>query len=125
MSLFTGLFRKKKTEVPTMPTWETIVEMMFNQELDCYSAEVVAVLYSKDRSMRYVITKEENGLLSYQLEAIKQYDQEDWKYISAHSGALPAMWETYNDIFRKTIFCHLEELEKELKVEPEFKQYFL
>ena len=125
MSFFDWLFRKKpKRNIPQMPSWESIVEMMRDKHLDAFTDEVVDVIYSKDSSMRYVILREENGLFTYQLEAIYQYDEDEWKYICSHDNALPAMWEPFRGIVGKSVFENKNELLKELKVEPEYKQYF-
>ena len=60
MNFFTKLFKKKAVvEIPPMPSWETVVEMMYDKHLDAFSDEVVKVIYSKDRSMRYVVLKDE------------------------------------------------------------------
>ena len=46
-------------EIPPMPSWGTVVEMMYDKHLDAFSDEVVKVIYSKDLSMRYVVLKDE------------------------------------------------------------------
>ena len=74
--------------------------------------------------MRYVILREKNGLFTYRLEAIYQYDKDEWKYICSHDNALPAMWEPLRGIVGKSIFKNTNDLLKELKSEPEYKQYF-
>lgn len=107
-----------------MPSWETIVAMMHDKYLDGFEDEVIEVVYSQDGSMRYVILKDEHGFFTYQLEAIYQYDEEEWKYICSHNNALPAMWEPYRGIAGKSIFENAEELKKEMKAEPEYKQFF-
>ena len=62
MNFFTKLFTKKAVvEIPPMPSWETVVEMMYDKYLDTFSDEDVKVVYSKDRSMRYVVLKDEKG----------------------------------------------------------------
>lgn len=125
MNFFTKLFKKKlKEETPPMPSWETVVEMMYDKHLDAFSDEIVKVIYSKDRSMRYVVLKDEKGLFTYQLEAIYQYDEDEWKYICSHDNALPAMWEPFRGIVGKSFFENLDELLKELNAEPEYKSYF-
>ena len=125
MSFFDWLFRKKpKQNIPQMPSWESIVEMMRDKHLDAFADEVVDVIYSKDSSMRYIILREENGLFTYQLEAIYQYDEDEWKYICSHDDALPAMWEPFRGIVGKSVFENTNDLLKELKSEPEYKQYF-
>ena len=125
MNFFTKLFKKKlKEETPPMPSWETVVEMMYDKHLDAFSDEIVEVIYSKDRSMRYVVLKDEKGLFTYQLEAIYQYDEDEWKYICSHDNALPAMWEPFRGIVGKSFFENMDELLKELNAEPEYKSYF-
>ena len=56
MKFFDRLFRmKSKRVVPPLPSWETVVEMMYNKCLDAFSDEVIEVVCSIDKSMRYVI----------------------------------------------------------------------
>lgn len=125
MSFFDRIFcRKQKADIPSMPSWETVVKMMYNKHLDAFSDEVVEVIYSKDRSMRYVILRGDNDLLTYQLEAIYQFDKDEWKYICSHDNSLPAMWEPFRGIVAKSFFDSAEELQKEMESEPEYKQYF-
>ena len=63
MNFFTKLFKKKSVvEIPPMPSWETVVEMMYDKHLDAFSDEVVKVIYSKDRSIRYIVLKDEKDL---------------------------------------------------------------
>ena len=125
MNFFTKLFKKKsKEEISPMPSQETVVEMMYDKHLDAFSDEIVKVIYSKDRSMRYVVLKDEKDFFIYQLEAIYQYDEDEWKYICAHDNALPAMWEPFRGIVGKSVFENIDELLKEIKTEPEYKQHF-
>ena len=125
MNLFNWMFRRKpKQDIPSMPSREVIVEMMRDKYLDAFADEVVDVIYSKDCSMRYVILKDEKDFFTYQLEAIYQYDEDEWKYICAHDNALPAMWEPFRGIVGKSVFENIDELLKEIKTEPEYKQYF-
>ncbi len=125
MKLFDRLFRRKQfLDISPIPTWETTVEMMYNKHLDAFDGEVVNVIYSKDRSMRYVVLKDEKGFFTYQLEAIYQYDQDEWKYICSHDSALPAMWEPFRGIIGESVFENIDELLKEIKSETEYKIYF-
>ena len=125
MNILNWLFRKKPNrDIPPMPSWESIVEMMRDKHLEAFADEVVDVIYSQDCSMRYVILKDENGLFTYQLEAIYQYDEDEWKYICSHDDALPAMWEPFRGIVGKSVFENTKDLLKKLKSEPEYKQYF-
>lgn len=124
MKFFKRLFQKEKPkEVPVMPPWPEIVEMMQDKYLDAFVDEVVSVVYSIDKTMRYVVLKDERGLFTYQLEAIYQFDEDEWKYICSHNDALPAMWEPFRNVGR-SLFENEEELLKEMKEEPEYKHYF-
>ena len=125
MNFFKRLFQKEKLkEIPAMPPWAELVEMMYDKSLDAFVDEVVRVVYSADNTMRYVVLKDEKGLFTYQLEAIYQFDADEWKYICSNNVALPAMWEPFRGIVGKSFFENEEELLKEMKEEPEYKQYF-
>ena len=125
MNIFRKLFRSNaKHNVPAVPAWETIVEMMYDQHLDVYTDKVIQVIYSKDQSKRYVILQDENGFLTYQLEAIYQYDPDEWQYIASNKDALPAMWEPFHGMIGKSLFANTTELLHELRAEPEYQRYF-
>lgn len=125
MNFFKRLFQKKKPkDIPAMSPWTEIVEMMYDKYLDAFADEVVSVVYSIDKTMRYVVLNDEKGLFTYQLEAIYPFDEDEWKYICLHNDALPAMWEPFRGVVGKPFFENEEELLKEMKAEPTYKQYF-
>lgn len=125
MNLSHWIFRRKtKKDIPPIPSWNAIVDMMHDKHLDAFADEVVEVFYSKDSSMRYVVLKDEKGFFTYQLEAIYQYDEDEWKYICSNDNALPAMWESFRGKVGRSVFENTDELLKELKAEPEYKRYF-
>lgn len=121
------IFKKNEKKIVTsdMPPLHKIVEMMYDKYLDAFSDEVIRVVYSKDKTMRYVILKDEKGLFKYCLEAIYQFDEEEWKYIFSDKECLPAMWEPYCGKYRNSIFATENDAMKELKEEPEYKLYFI
>lgn len=110
--------------VPVKPGWESVVRMMYDTGLDAFGDEVVKVVYSKDKSMRYVILRDEQSIFTYQLEAIYQYDDEEWQYICNSNDALPAMWEPHYDGWCGSRFNSIDDLMKALIYEPEYKQFF-
>ena len=116
--------KKKKCDVPSIPSWEAVVEMMYDKSLDAFTDEIIKIIYSKDRSMRYVVLKNEKGLLTYQLEAIYRFNEDELKYISSYDKTQPTMWESFREDYRKSLFDDLKELLNEMKAEPEYKQYF-
>ena len=107
-----------------IPSWENIVEWLYDKDLDAFRDEVTRVIYSKDKSMRYVILKDDKGYFTYQLEIIYQFNEEEWQYICKDDTTLPAMWETYRGAGGKSIFNSERELLKSLAFEPEYKKYF-
>lgn len=118
-------FRKETPKaLAPMPTWEQIVEQMYGKQLSGYADRVVDVIYSKDKTKRYVITKNESGLLSYQLETICPFDEEEWKYICVHEDTLPAMWVELEAGAGRSLFSSEKELRTELGSEPEFITHF-
>ena len=126
MNFFTKLFKKKPVvKIPPMPSWETIVEMMYDKQLDSFVDEVIEAVYSIDKSKRYVILKNKKGFFTYQLEIIYQYDANEWMYICSQDNALPAMWEPYFGSKGKSVFDSIDELKSNLKNEPEYIRYFL
>lgn len=125
MRIFHRLFQKTTPQKRVMPSWEEIVKIMYNQQ-PAYINEVVSVVYSNDKSMRYVVLKHENGLYSYQLEAIRPFEEEEWNYICMVTGKdwLPAEWATSRCNLGSSFFENEEELRKEMQQELEYKRYF-
>lgn len=123
------LFNKNKQleikPIPPMPSWDEIIELLYDKNLDSYCDEVINVFYAKDNSMRYVVLKDEKGIFKYHLEEICQFDEDEWKYICSNEGALPAMWESCLGTCGSSLFANVEDLMIDLKSQPEYKQYFI
>ncbi|MBQ6795289.1 MAG: hypothetical protein IJO83_04000 [Clostridia bacterium] len=115
-------FRKEKRAVPPMPEWNEIIDMLYDKNLDFVDSTVEKVIYSKDKSKRYVVLKSDKGFFTYRLERIYQFDEEDWSY--RHSFDLaPAFWQEVNN-GTKSIFSTLEDALKELEHEGEYKFFW-
>jgi hypothetical protein len=112
-------FRKEKRIVPPMPEWNEIVEMLYDKNLDFLDSTVEKVIYSKDKSKRYVVLKSDKGFFTYRLEKIYQFDEEEWSYRCSFD-LTPAFWQDV-DNGNKSIFSTLEDALKELKQEVEYK----
>ena len=112
-------FRKEKRTVPKMPEWNEIVEMLYDKNLDFLDSKVEKVIYSKDKSKRYVVLKSDKGFFSYRLEKIYQLDEEEWSYRCSFD-LTPAFWQDV-DNGSKSIFSTLEDALNELKQEAEYK----
>ncbi len=112
-------FRKEQRIVPPMPEWNEIVEMLYDKNLDFLDSTVVKVIYSKDKSKRYVVLKSDKGFFNYRLEKIYQLDEEEWSYRCSFD-LTPAFWQDV-DNRSKSIFSTLEDALKELEQEVEYK----
>ena len=107
-----------------MPTWESVVEIMYDKQLDSVLDEVVKVIYSKDKTKRYVILKSKKGYLTYGLEVLYAFDEDEWQFIGREKDALPGYWGSSGGRGVTSIFEREEELLRELVCEPEYKCYF-
>ena len=112
-------FRKEKRVVPPMPEWNEIVEMLYDKNLDFLDSTVEKVIYSKDKSKRYVVLKSDKGFFTYRLEKIYQLDEEEWSYRCSFD-LTPAFWQDV-DNGSKSIFSTLEDALNELKQEAEYR----
>ena len=112
-------FRKEKRIVPPMPEWNEIVEMLYDKNLDFLDSTVEKVIYSKDKSKRYVVLKSDKGFFTYRLEKIYQLDEEEWSYRCSFD-LTPAFWQNVDD-GSKSILSTLEDALNELKQEAESK----
>ncbi len=120
-----SLFQKKKPQkAPPIPEWDQIVELMHDKQLEGFLDEVVKTIYSRDRTMRYVVLRNERGNFSYRLETIHQFDGDEWEYLYSGEGTLPAMWELSCGISGRSLFSNEDEPRRELTAEPEYKLYF-
>ncbi len=112
-------FRKEKRIVPPMPEWNEIVEMLYDKNLKFLDSTVEKVIYSKDKSKRYVVLKSDKGFFTYRLEKIYQLDEDEWSYRCSFD-LIPAFWQDV-DNGSKSIFSTLEDALKELEQEAEYK----
>ncbi len=112
-------FRKEKRIVPPMPEWNEIIEMLYDKNLDFLDSTVEKVIYSKDKSKRYVVLKSDKGFFTYRLEKIYQLDEEEWSYRCSFD-LTPAFWQDV-DNGSKSIFSTLEDALNELEQETEYR----
>ena len=114
-------FRKEKRVVSKMPEWNEIVEMLYDKSLNGFDDEVVRVIYSEDKSKRYIVLKSDKGFFTYRLEKIYQLNEEEWSYRSSFD-LTPAFWQDV-DNRSKSIFTSLDDALKELVQEAEYKHF--
>ena len=111
-----------------MPSREEIVEALYDKDLDSFAHEVVEVSYSRDRAVRYVILKKNNGLLTYLFEKIVMEDPEEWERLRDLGMCrlkAAGWWEELDLDQGKSFFSTMEELKRELVTEPCYGRYFL
>ena len=120
---FEDRFSKENTIRP-FPSWEETVQLMYDKGLDSFAHEVIRVLYSKDKSRRYVVYRIRNNLLQYRLERLFQFDEDEWKYyLCRDNNALPGYWCEDREK-PVSVFVKMDDLLKELQSNPEYQQYF-
>lgn len=125
MRLRDWLFRRKtKQEVPSMPSWESIVDRMYDKQLSTFDDEIIQVIYSKDRAKRFLILKDEKGLFKYYLEELYALDEDEWNYFCLQEDVLPGSWQVSWESSGRSLFGTPEQLLKEMKAEPVYKRYF-
>lgn len=98
-----------------------IIEKMYDKSLG-FQDEIQKIIYSKDKSMRYVILKKENGIFYYVFEKINLYDEEVPECLKNDPNAMPAYWNGFST--PRSFFGTLEDAVKNLKFEVEYMQYF-
>ena len=124
MRLFHHMLQKKSKQ-PPLPSLEEIVEALYDQDLDGFAHEVVEVLYSKDRSKRYIILKSKSGFYTYLLEGVCTWDKDEWANLSSHENVASGWWEeSLHRDTQKSYFGSLEELKAELYAEFDYQQHF-
>lgn len=99
-----------------------IAERMYNKSLDCFTDEVLKVIYSENKTERYVILKNENGIIHFVFEKIELYDEEMLYYFEGSPDALPAYWNGFDT--PSSFYGTLEDALNNLKFEPKYRQYF-
>lgn len=115
--------KKKKAVAPRrrIPTWDEVVESMYGKAL-AYADEVVDVIYSADKSRRYVVLKSDVGYFTYISEHVCALDEDELNYFPDDSEL--GYWLPEND-GAKHIFDTYERAKSELQREPEYIRYFV
>lgn len=126
MNLISLLFQNNKQtpESLSLPSWSDTVSIMYNKQLDCFGDELIDVLYTSDRTKRFVLLKSSKGYFRYVYEELHSFTEEEWKYVSSGKNPLPATWEPSPGWQGTSLYGTLEDTWKELKLSPEYKSYF-
>ena len=117
------LFKNKKSLLQIPPINE-IADALYDKQLSFTDYEVVEVIYSSDKTKRFIILKSTNGFYKYTYEEICVLDEDEWKYCCNYENAYPAFWETRDKPFACSFFGTENEAFLSLKQESEYILYF-
>lgn len=116
---------KSKTEIPPMPSWEEIIEIMYDKSLEFSNGvSIIRVIYSNDKDKRYILFKSDRGFYKYIYQEIRGFTDYEWPYLANLDE--PAFWqEVRSGAFEVSIFGTEEEAMKTLVSEPNYLAYFI
>ena len=113
-----------KKNKKTMPPIEEIVETLYNKQMSFTDYEIVKVIYSSDKTKRFIILKSTNGFYKYTYEEICVLDEDEWKYCCNDANAYPAFWETRDKSSAYSFFGTENEAFLSMKQESEYILHF-
>lgn len=123
MKLLKKIFSKKK-DISSPPPWEEIIEAMYDKDLSfTEGTEVIKVIYSKDKSKRFIILKSDKGFFKYVYEELCLFDEEERMYFHNNEN-IYAYWSPNDPSFAYSFFDTEENAFSALISEPEYKKYF-
>ena len=100
-----------------VPAIEKIADYLYDKQLSFTDYEDVKVIYSSDKTKRFIILKSSNGFYKYTYEEISvcEYDT---------GGEYPAFWETKDKFCAQSFFGTEDEAFLSMKQESEYIKYF-
>ena len=126
MNFFKKLFAKKtKTSSKVTltqkkkPSMSKQIKIMQNKNLT-YNMEVINVLYSRDKTIRFVLLKRKDGKFTIKHEKLYIYDEKTLNSLPANS--LPGYWEPSS--FSVALFKTEESALEAIKKEDDYKNHF-
>lgn len=121
---FKRIFQKQSEKTtPPRPTWDEVVEIMYDKDLT-FDDELVKVVYSIEKSKRYVVLKNKKGFYTYRFETLYAFDEEEWRYTYSGEDTLPGMWESLSSGKNRSFFGTEDEAMTDLIAEPAYKEFF-
>ena len=126
MKWLKSIFKKKKVDIDPMPPYGEIVKSLYDKELNYPdSIKICQVIYSKDKSKRFVVLKSNKGFFKYTYEEVCVFDELDWTSHYAYiENIQPGWWESKDRSFAYSFFGTEQEAVEALKRETEYKQFF-
>ena len=115
----------KKDTLSPMSPMEEIVEIMYDKQLNYIEGiEVVNVVYSKDKSKRFVIIRNDKGFYKFEYQEICLFDEQEWNYICHSEDALPAYWSAIDNLNSYSFYGSEDDAIKVLLQDVKYRQYF-
>ena len=126
MKWLKSIFKKKKADIAPMPPYDEIVKSLYGKELNYPdSIKICRVIYSKDKSKRFVVLKSNKGFFKYTYEEVCVLDELDWASLYAYiENITPGWWVPKDRSFAYSFFGTEQEAFEALKCETEYKQFF-
>ena len=114
------LKRKRKRAFPR----EEITEALYDKELSFTDYEIVKVIYSSDKTKRFIILKSSNGFYKYTYEEICFLDEKEFRNLCNDYIEYPAFWETRDKSSAYSFFGTENEAFLSMKQESEYILHF-
>lgn len=126
IKLFLKKFFKseKENECSPIPLIEEIVDVLYDKNLSFSDYEVIKVIYSRDKTKRFILLKSIKGFYKYTYEEICVLDEEEWVMCCNFPNAYPAHWEPKDKSYGYSFFGTENEAFLSMKQEYEYIQYF-
>ena len=126
MKWLKSIFKKKKVDIAPMPPYDEIVKSLYDKELNYPdSLKICRVIYSNDKSKRFIILESDKGFFKYTYEEVCVIDELDWNsYFAYVENIKPGWWEPKDRSSAYSFFGTEEEAFKSLKCEAEYKLFF-
>lgn len=112
--------RKRKRAFPR----EEITEALYDKELSFTDYEIVKVIYSSDKTKRFIILKSSNGFYKYTYEEICFLDEKEFRNLCNDYIEYPAFWETRDKSSAASFFGTENEAFLSMKQESEYILHF-
>ena len=114
------LKRKRKRAFPR----EEITEALYDKEMSFTDYEIVKVIYSSDKTKRFIILKSSNGFYKYTYEEICFLDEKEFRNLCNDYIEYPAFWETRDKSSATSFFGTENEAFLSMKQESEYILHF-
>lgn len=123
--------RKRKDvniKMPDVFSHSELADIMCGKQISFVpEIEVVDVIYSTDKSKRFIVHKNDKHLYSYCYEVVELLDEEEYNYIRMCYGSseeiLPANWIS-RDLGGASFYDNLETVMKEIHSSYEYNKFF-